>query len=343
VNLLIVIHYPVFGGPHNQALRLARSFEREGISVTVLLPQPGNAAARLRAGGVEVVTIPLHRARATVRPGPLLGLIRHLPREVSAIRTVIREREIDVVQLQGLVNPHGAIAGALEHKAVVWQLLDIRAPMGVRRPMMPAVLRLADAVMSTGRAVADVHPGAERLGLFPFFPPVDVEAFRAEAIDGSSTRLSFGFADGDLVLINVGNLNPQKGQEYFLQALGILRSGGHPVRAIVGASHDTRADYGGELYRLCSRLGLEIGRDVVFTGALDDVRPALAAADLFVLSSVPLSEGGADRSRGGDDARPPCRRNQRRRRLRARGGGSQRIPRPRARRPRVGPRNPPCR
>jgi hypothetical protein len=55
VNLLIVIHYPVFGGPHNQALRLARSFEREGISVTVLLPQQGKrrrppARRRRRSG-----------------------------------------------------------------------------------------------------------------------------------------------------------------------------------------------------------------------------------------------------------------------------------------------------
>ena len=60
---------------------------------------------------------------------------------------------------------------------------------------------------------------------------------------------------------------------------------------IVGASLDTHVAYEQELHILCGRLGLEIGRDVVFAGALDDVRPALAAADIFVLSSVPLSEG----------------------------------------------------
>jgi glycosyltransferase involved in cell wall biosynthesis len=49
--------------------------------------------------------------------------------------------------------------------------------------------------------------------------------------------------------------------------------------------------YERDLHRLCEQLGLEVGRDVVFTGALDDVRPALGAADLFVLSSVPRSEG----------------------------------------------------
>src|SRR5919204_1355450 len=294
VNLLLVIHYPVFGGPHNQALRLVRALEREGITVTVLLPDRGDGARRLRAAGIDVVTIPLHRARATLRLRPLLALVRHLPGEVKAIRSVIRERAIDVVQLEGLVNPHAAIAGALERTAVVWQLLDTRAPMVVRRLLMPLVVRLADVVMSTGRAVARVHPGAEALGqrLQPFFPPVDTDVFELGKVDGGAARRSYGFREEDVVLVSVGNLNPQKGHEYLLRAVGLLRRDGHRARAlVVGASHDTHVAYERELYRLCRRLGLEVGRDVVFAGSLDDVRPALAAADIFVLSSVPRSEG----------------------------------------------------
>jgi glycosyltransferase involved in cell wall biosynthesis len=294
VNLLVVIHYPVFGGPHNQALQLARALEREGVNVTVLLPEHGDGARRLRAAGIDVVTMPLHRARATLRLRPLLALVWHLPGEVKAIRSVIRERAIDVVQLEGLVNPHAAIAGVRERTAVVWQLLDTRAPMIVRRLLMPLVVRLADVVMSTGRAVAHVHPGAEALGqrLQPFFPPVDTDEFRPGKVDGSATRRSYGFRDEDVVLVSVGNLNPQKGHEYLLRAVGLLRRDGHRARAlVVGASHETHVAYERELYRLCGRLGLEVGHDVVFAGALDDVRPALAAADIFVLSSVPRSEG----------------------------------------------------
>jgi glycosyltransferase involved in cell wall biosynthesis len=294
VNLLLVIHYPVFGGPHNQALRLARALEREGVHVTVLLPDHGDGARRLRAAGIDVITMPLHRARATLRLRPLLEFVWHLPGEIKAIRSVIRERAIDVVQLEGLVNPHAAIAGALERIAVVWQLLDTRAPMIVRRLLMPLVVRLADVVMSTGRAVAHVHPGAEALGqrLQPFFPPVDTDEFRLGKVDGSAARRSYGFGEEDVVLVSVGNLNPQKGHEYLLRAVGLLRRDGHPARAlVVGASHETHVAYERELYRLCGRLGLEVGRDVVFAGALDDVRPALAAADIFVLSSVPRSEG----------------------------------------------------
>jgi glycosyltransferase involved in cell wall biosynthesis len=294
VNLLIVIHYPVFGGPHNQALQLVRTLELHDVKVLVLLPDQGNAPARLRAGGVDVITMPLHRVRATLDPRPLFELASRLPWEVAAIRRVIRDRAIDVVQVGGLVNPHAAIAAALEGKAVVWQLLDSRPPSWVRRLMMPVVLRLADVVMSTGRAIARIHPGAEALGdrLYPFFPPVDVDYFRREKIDGESARLSYGFRPDDLLLVSVGNLNPQKGYEYLLHAMSILRSEDEPVKAlIVGAQHETHVAYERELLRLCTQLGLEVGEDVVFAGALDDVRPALAAADVFVLSSVPRSEG----------------------------------------------------
>jgi glycosyltransferase involved in cell wall biosynthesis len=207
---------------------------------------------------------------------------------------VIRERAIDVVQVEGLVNPHAAIAAALERRAIIWQLLDTRPPMFVRRLMMPLVVRLSDVVMSTGRAVARVHPGAEGFGdrLVPFFPPVDPNEFRLENADAGAARASFGFAREDLVLVSVGNLNPQKGHEYLLQALGLLRRDGKRVKAlVVGASHETHVAYERKLYTLCQRLGLRVGSDVVFVGAVDDVRQALAAGDIFVLSSVPLSEG----------------------------------------------------
>jgi glycosyltransferase involved in cell wall biosynthesis len=295
VNILVAIHYPIFGGPHNQALLLARALEPLGVHVTNLLPnEPGNAAARLRASHADVVTFPLHRGRATVDPRPNLKLIGTLPREVRAIRHLIRERAIDVVQVGGLVNPHSAIAGRLERAAVVWQLLDTRTPMMIRRVMMPFVIRLSDVVMSTGEEVARVHPGAAQLGgrLRPFFPPVDTEAFTPSNVDREQARSRWGFRLDDVVLGTVGNLNPQKGHEFFLRAAGLTRRAWPRTKVLlVGASHETHCAYELRLHRLCERLKLVPGRDVVFAGGLDDVRPALAAMDVFILSSVPRSEG----------------------------------------------------
>jgi glycosyltransferase involved in cell wall biosynthesis len=295
MRVLVVIHYPVFGGPHNQALLLARAFERRGVEMTVLVPDgPGSAAPRLRAADIDVVTIPLHRLRASLNPARQLPLIAGFWPEVRALRHVIRDRNVDLVQIGGLVNPHAAIAARLESVAVVWQLLDTRAPMGLRRLLMPLVLRLSDVVMTTGRRVASVHPGAEALGerLHVFYPPVDPDAFDPKRVDAESARAEFGFAPADLVIGTVGNLNPQKGYEYLIRAAARVRKGRAEAKLlVVGASHDTHRAYERGLYHLCDELGLVVGRDVIFAGPRNDVRPALAAMDIFALASVPRSEG----------------------------------------------------
>lgn len=295
MNVLFVIHYPVFGGPHNQALLLTRALAKQNVAMTVVIPDsPGNACERLRAGGVDVVTIPLRRLRDSLNPLGQAAYLARLPLESAAIGRIIRERKIDLVQVGGLANPHGAFAGRLAKVPIVWQILDTRPPMTFRRLMMPLVVRLADVVMSTGRAVASAHPGADDLGdrLRVFFPPVDSEFFQPEAVDRDAARRGFGFGDGDVVVGTVGNLNPQKGHEHLLRGAALARGAERNLKVlVVGASHDTHLSYERELRRLASRLGLSVGRDVVFAGGLGDVRPALAAMDLFVLSSVPRSEG----------------------------------------------------
>jgi glycosyltransferase involved in cell wall biosynthesis len=295
MNVLFVIHYPIFGGPHNQALLLARALRRYGVRMTVALPaEEGTAAERLRAAGVDVVQTELHRLRATPNPVHQFRFLASMPREVRELRRLIRSRSVDVVQIGGLVNPHAAIAGRLEGVPVVWQILDTRPPMALRRIMMPLVLRLSDMVMTTGRAVADVHPGAGGLGerLQPFYPPVEPEAFSAGHANRHAARVEFGFAEEDIVLVSVGNLNPQKGHEHLIRAAALARRTRPEVKAlIVGASHPTHRDYAQGLHRLARELDLDAGRDVVFAGALTDVRPALAAADVFVLAAVPRSEG----------------------------------------------------
>jgi glycosyltransferase involved in cell wall biosynthesis len=295
MKVLLVIHYPVFGGPHSQARALAPILERHGWSMTVLLPEePGNAFEMLRSAGLDVMTMPLRRLRRTLDPAEHLRSAFPFRREVQAIRTLVRHRRFDLVQANGLVNIHAAAAARLEGTPLVWQLIDTRAPITLRRLIMPLVVRWADVVMSTGKAVAREHPGSERLGerLRVFYMPVNEGLFAPERVDRARARAEFGFDPGDHVLGTVGNLNPQKGHEYLLRAAARARMdlGGVKV-LVVGAAHDTHREYERMLYELARSLGLEAGVDVVFTGALRDVRPALAAVDVFVCSSVPRSEG----------------------------------------------------
>ena len=292
---LFVIHYPVFGGPHNQALRLTPALRALGWETTVLIPdEPGNAAERLRAAGIQTIEAPLGRLRATADPRRHLRFAGGFPREVRLIRSLIRELQIDLVLLGGLVNPHGAIAARLERVPVVWQILDTLPPRALRRALMPLVTRLAGAVMCTGEAVARAHPGAVGLGerLVLFFPPVDLELFRADPAVRSRARSELGLGPDEPVVGTVGNLTPMKDHDTLVRAAAALHRLHPPTRfVILGSSYEHRSGYADEVLRTAEELGLQPNRDLILRDPGERVAELAQAFDVFWLSSRSRSEG----------------------------------------------------
>jgi glycosyltransferase involved in cell wall biosynthesis len=295
MKILSVIHYPTFGGPHNQAVRLARPLQRRGWETLVALPaEPGNAETRLLEECIEVVSLPLYRVRATWRPDHHARFAKSLAADIERIRSLIRSRKVDLVQVSGLVNPHAGIAARLERLPVVWQLLDTRAPLSVRIVMAPVVHRLADVVMSTGLKVAAQHPGMRRLGdrLLPYTPPVDLAEFRPDSGRRQIARSRLGIPEDAVAIGTLANLNPQKGHEHLLRAFSRLRpSAGKVCLRILGSSTPTHLTYRDRLLAEASRLGL--ARDGGFA-VIDPGREAhlmLPGLDIFALASTPRSEG----------------------------------------------------
>jgi glycosyltransferase involved in cell wall biosynthesis len=295
MRLLSVIHGPAFGGAHNQALCLAEPLARLGVSTTVALPsEAGEAADRLRRGGIEVLPMPLGRVRASPRPGPHLRLARALRGDMGRLRAAIRATGADVVQVHGPTNPQAALAARLEPEtAVVWQLLDTRTPVPLRHALMPLVTRLADSITTWGRRLADEHPGTTRLGerVLTVYPPVG-DRFRPpgeEEREEARRRLSVA---GSPLVGSVGVLNPQKGHEHLIAALAEVARSVPEVRGrIIGADSPGHPDYRRLLEARARELGLD--RDgrlgIVDPGA--EVAALLAGLDLFVLASARRSEG----------------------------------------------------
>lgn len=295
MHVLSIIHYPVYGGPHNRNASVIPGLRAQGIETTILLPdEPGNAVDHLAARGVPVITMPLHRLRGASNLAKNATMVAAFRSDVRRIRGVIRRQQADLVLVNGLVNPHGAIAAHLESVPVVWQLLDTFAPMVLRRAMMPLVSALAGAVMSSGMGVAREHPGALAFGerLVPFFSIVDGQQFRNGAAERARARVELRLAPDDLVVGNVNNLNPMKGHDTFVRAAAALRRQRPNVRfVILGAQYAQHSSYTKALWRDAERLGLRLGKELVVIDPGNRVAALAPAFDIFWLSSNPRSEG----------------------------------------------------
>lgn len=293
MKLLHVIHYPVFGGPHNQALRLNEALAEQGWDSVVALPaEPGNAAARLADGGVKVRRLRLDRLRASPSLRLQLRFLCGFVPGVKRLRDLIRSEEVDLVVVGGLVNPHAALAARLEKKPVVWQLLDTSAPKPLVHMLMPIVKRLADAVLVTGVEVAEAHPGLASLGdrVLCYFPPVDTEQFKMNQELRLTSRKELGLAERDVVVGSVSNVNPDKDQLTFVMAAAGLRTVLPEVRfVIMGARYPQHADYVAKLERTAHELGLTVGADLIFHDPGPEVARFGMALDVFWLTS--RSEG----------------------------------------------------
>jgi len=109
---------------------------------------------------------------------------------------------------------------------------------------------------------------------------IDAEAFRV-APAGPAAREAVGLDPRRPVIGTVGRLEDRKGQEQLLGALGRLTAtanGSGPQGLIVGDGPSRE-----RLERQARELGLQ--DRVRFTGTVSDVRPLLAAMDVFVLPS----------------------------------------------------------
>ncbi len=294
-RFLFVIHYPVFGGPHNQALRLAGPLAERGWDTVVLLPdEPGNAATRLQEAGVQVITAPLVRIRAIPSLRVQLRTVARLRPDVRAIRRALVDEQADLVLLGGLANAQAAFAGSAEQVPVVWQLLDTRMPAILSAAYLPLLARYADSIMVTGNRVARAHPGVPLLAsrTVPFFPPVDRDLFAPNAAMRAASRSELGLNDDGPVVGIVGNLSPMKGHGTFLRVAAEVQRLHPDARfLILGADFEYRTEHSQSLWAEAERLGLSLGETLIVRDPADRIPELAQAIDVLVLTSEPRSEG----------------------------------------------------
>jgi glycosyltransferase involved in cell wall biosynthesis len=139
---------------------------------------------------------------------------------------------------------------------------------------------VADMVSGT------LHLDSERLVVVP--NGINLPRFLGATIYRDTSRRQLGLSASDVLLLNVGHIDPAKGQETLLRAFAELTINMPNLRLMIaGASRDEQLHL--RLLALARELHLE-GR-VRFLGVVEDVPTLLGAADVFVFPSLVESQG----------------------------------------------------
>lgn len=293
LRVLSVQHYPVFGGPHNEVVKLNPYLQELGIETLVALTdQRGNAHERLE-GRARVRTLRLNRIRQTLNPVVHASTAAAVLPDVARLRRLVREEAIDIVKVHGPHNPHGALAARLEGVPLVWVVSSTRVPRGFRTIGGQLVRLMADAVLVDGRALVKEYPGLSACAArtVVYYPPVPTGIFVPSPDARARTRSEFAIPDDAPVVGMVANLNPQKGVEYFVRAAAIVASCLPEAHFLhVGGEYETQRRYAQLVRSQLDRSGIPPGR-FHFAGERSDVQEIYPAMDVKLITSVPRSEG----------------------------------------------------
>lgn len=260
------------GGAETLLLAGLRQADRERfeLSFGYFLPYKDALEESLRSEGGEVTCF-----EASTEAGILLSvprLVRHL-----------KSRRIDLVHAH---LPVAAVAARLATRLAGVPLVTTEhGPLErlhpVTRRLDLATWRLQEAVVAVSPQVAEsirTHAGL-RVPVELVINGVDTGHFDPARFDGGRERARIGLPPGAPVVGTVAVFRAQKRLDDWLQVAATLHRQDPRTRFLVVGDGPQR----GEIEALAADLGL--AEAVVFPGLQEDVRPYLAAMDVFLMTS----------------------------------------------------------
>lgn len=278
MNICILGQFPPhIGGVSSHTYLLAQELVERGDEVHILTyPHPDIKDIN----GIPVETAP------TVNIKGLRGSLFLISATVKLI-SMVRKYHIDLIHAHFLIPP-GLIAvlvGGITRKKVAVTVhgsdIFIQSSNPVLRPIIKYILKKADYIAVVNETIKEkilkleIKDISDKIEVTP--NAVNLEKFNPQIKSDFAGEM--GLNTQKNVILFVGNLVPQKGLKYLLEAKKHMKSSVELV--IVGDGPLMR-----ELQEIVKT---EEITDVHFTGARRDVEQIMPAADLFVLPSI--SEG----------------------------------------------------
>ncbi len=282
--LLFLDHAPALGGAERSLLLLMKHLDRSRWQPH-LACIGGPLAEQAAALDIPVYHVPMPRLRRSPR-FPVDWLVG-----ARAIARIARETGAVLLHANTVRSAlYAAPAARWAGIPFVWHMRDFWLSEG--RPRWPRMDRWGKRLLcgSAARIIANSHAVAAHLPcrdkVTVVYNGIEVARFDP-ALDDGPFRREHGIPSDAPVVGTVGRLRPWKGQDRFLRAMARVAKRISEARFLIvgGAVFGVDDDYPQRLRRLAMDLGLADW--VIFTGHLDDVRPALAAMDVFVHAGDP--------------------------------------------------------
>ena len=274
-------------GASRSLIRLLKAIDRSRFTALVVLPENGPLKELLEQQGTEVLLHPGLSVitRPVFRSWRIVPFLLKFPLSVLFLRRLIRRREIDLVHTNTGVMLSPALAAWLAGVPHVWHIRDWFQEFRGFWPAYAWYIRtFSRKVVAVSNAISGQF--AECSKVVVIHNGFALEEFQ---LPGETLRAEFRARyklDDAFVVGCVGRIKlVRKGQEVLVQATGLLKQRGAKVKAlIVGVPFPGNEDHLAQIQKMALDLGVE--NDVVFTGELDDPRPAYAAMDALAMTSV---------------------------------------------------------
>ncbi|MEM7029538.1 MAG: glycosyltransferase family 4 protein [Chloroflexota bacterium] len=277
-----IIETNQFGGPQVRILGVANILKKEGIQTVVICPNNADIfVQKLAQADIPCFAIPLHRITKHL-PHLLAFIFFFLPELFNLIR-IIKQQNIDVVHCNGSWQIKGILAGRWAGAKTIWHLNDTFMPKPIKLLFSLVAKVGGDGFIVASERTKQFYLANTNLTERPtttIQAPVDTQLFNP-----NSVALDATIADlPGIKVVTVGNLNPGKGIDVFLDMAHWLNKTLQDTIsfAVVGPVYNSQEKYAAQLRQQVQDLNLD---NVHFIGWSDNLKGILKATDIYVCPS----------------------------------------------------------
>lgn len=281
-----------FYGASRSLLRLSSRLAREGATVMAILPHEGPLVSALRERGISVLiqaNLPIIDRQEARSSLGILRILWNVFFSVIHLLKVLMQFRPHIVHTMTSILPSVGLAAKTAGIPHIWHVRESFAEFEKSwRYYQRYIVWLSSLVICVSTPVAEQFEyhksNGKILVVHNGFPVDEFSDISTDRVNQFRSRYA---TSGVKYLVGVvGRIKfRRKGQEVFVRAAGILRTKFPDARFLcIGSPYPGNESHLASLLTLVRELDLE--SYVLYTGDAEDVKAAIAALDVLVLSSV---------------------------------------------------------